>query len=60
MHRQLSTHTYQALSYSHKLSGLPDPTQVFYIAQMLKGYMGKRLSFRLPLANNTTYPPQFA
>ena len=49
-----------ALSYSHKLSGLPDPTRVFYIAQMLKGYMGKRLSFRLPLANNTTYPPQFA
>ena len=46
MHRQLSTHTYQALSYSHKLSGLPDPTQLFYIAQMLKGHMGKRLSFR--------------
>ena len=27
-----------ALSYSHKLSGLPDPTRVFYIMQMLKGY----------------------
>jgi hypothetical protein len=40
-----------ALSYSHKLSGLPDPTRVFYIAQMLKGY-GKnraRLDSRLPI-----------
>ena len=26
-----------ALGYSHKLSGLPDPTRVFYIIQMLKG-----------------------
>ena len=40
-----------ALSYSHKLSGLPDPTRVFYIIQMLKGY-GKnraRLDSRLPI-----------
>ena len=27
-----------ALSYSHKLLGLPDPTKVFFIIQMLKGY----------------------
>ena len=40
-----------ALSYSHKLAGLPDPTRVFYIIQMLKGY-GKnraRLDSRLPI-----------
>ena len=40
-----------ALSYSHKLAGLPDPTRVFYITQMLKGY-GKnraRLDSRLPI-----------
>ena len=40
-----------ALSYSHKLAELPDPTQVFYIIQMLKGY-GKnraRLDSRLPI-----------
>ena len=42
---------YAALSYSHKLSGLPDPTRVFYIAQMLKGYgkRGFRLDSRLPI-----------
>ena len=41
-----------ALSYSHKLSGLPDPTQVFYIAQMLKAAIwerGFRLDSRLPI-----------
>ena len=40
-----------ALSYSHKLSGLPDPTRVFYIAQMLKGYgkRGFRLDSRFPI-----------
>ncbi len=39
------------LSCSHKLSGLPDPTRVFFIIQMLKGY-GKnraRLDSRLPI-----------
>ena len=42
-----------ALSYSHKLAGLPDPTRVFYITQMLKGY-GKnraRLDSRLPITH---------
>ena len=40
-----------ALGYSHKLSGLPDPTRVFYIIQMLKGYgkNGSRLDSRLPI-----------
>ena len=40
-----------ALGYSHKLSGLPDPTRVFYIIQMLKGYgkTGTRLDSRLPI-----------
>ena len=40
-----------SLSYSHKLSGLPDPTRVFYIVQMLKGYgkKGFRLDCRLPI-----------
>lgn len=40
-----------ALGYSHKLSGLPDPTRVFYITQMLKGYSKKgfRLDSRLPI-----------
>ena len=40
-----------ALGYSHKLSGLPDPTRVFYIIQMLKGYgkTGFRLDSRLPI-----------
>ena len=40
-----------ALSYSHKLLGLPDPTRVFYIIQMLKGYgkTGSQLDSRLPI-----------
>ena len=40
-----------ALGYSHKLSGFVDPTKVFFIVQMLKGY-GKinfRLDWRLPI-----------
>ena len=39
------------LSYSHKLAGLSDPTRVFYIVQMLKGYgkKGFRLDCRLPI-----------
>ena len=40
-----------AIGYSHKLSGLFDPTRVFYIIQMLKGYgkSGSRLDSRLPI-----------
>lgn len=40
-----------AIGYSHKLSGLPDPTRVFYIIQLLKGYAtnGARLDSRLPI-----------
>lgn len=40
-----------ALGYSHKLSGYPDPTKVFFIMQMLKGYgkLGARLDSRLPI-----------
>ena len=47
-----------SLSYSHKLSGLPDPTRVFYIVQMLKGYGKKgfcldcRLPITLPIVKN--------
>lgn len=40
-----------AIGYSHKLSGFSDPTKVFFIIQMLKGY-GKlhlRLDCRLPI-----------
>lgn len=40
-----------ALSYSHKLSSLPDPTKVFFIIQMLKGYgkLGSGFDGRLPI-----------
>jgi hypothetical protein len=40
-----------AIGYSHKLYGVPDPTKVFYIIQMLKGYgkLGHRLDVRLPI-----------
>ena len=40
-----------AIGYSHKLSSLPDPTRVFCIIQMLKGYAknGIRLDSRLPV-----------
>ena len=40
-----------AIGYSHKLSGLFDPTRVFYIIQMLKGCgkSGSRLDSRLPI-----------
>ena len=40
-----------ALSYSHKLLGFPDPTKVFFINQMLKGYgkLGSRIDGRLPI-----------
>lgn len=34
-----------ALGYSHKLAGFADPTKVFYVTQILKGY--SKLGFRL-------------
>ena len=40
-----------ALSYSHKLFGLSDPTKTFFIVQMLKGYgkLGTSVDGRLPI-----------
>ena len=40
-----------ALGYSHKLLGFPDPSKVFYVSQILKGYkkVGVRLDSRLPI-----------
>ena len=40
-----------AIGYSHKLLHLVDPTKVFYIIQMLKGYgkLGFRIDSRLPI-----------
>ena len=40
-----------ALSYSHKILGLTDPTKAFFILQMLKGYgkLDKRIDCRLPI-----------
>ena len=40
-----------ALSYSHKLSGYPDPSKAFAVLQMLKGYgkLHARLNSRLPI-----------
>ena len=40
-----------ALSYSHKLSGYPDPSKAFVVVQMLKGYgkLHARLDSRLPI-----------
>lgn len=40
-----------AIGYSHKLYGFPNPTKVFFITQMLKGYnkVGFRLDSRLPI-----------
>ena len=39
------------LGYSHRLLNFPDPTKVFYITQMLKGYgkLDHRLDVRLPI-----------
>ena len=33
----VTTHI-SALGYSHKLLGFPDPSKVFYVSQILKGY----------------------
>ena len=40
-----------AIGYSHKLAGYDDPTKVFFVSQMLKGYgkIGFRLDSRLPI-----------
>ena len=40
-----------AIGYSHKLSGFSDPTKVFFVLQMLKGYgkLHSRLDCRLPI-----------
>ena len=40
-----------ALGYCHKLAGFFDPTKIFFISQMLKGYgkIGSRLDSRLPI-----------
>ena len=46
-----------ALGYCHKLMGLSDPSKVFYVSQMLKGYgkvgfcLDSRLPIRLPILN---------
>ena len=54
-HRKYAPSTVQtyvsALGYSHKLAGFSDPTKVFFILQMLKGYgkSGSRLDSRLPI-----------
>ncbi len=48
-----------AIGYSHRLSNLPDPTRVFYIVQILKGYgkkgfrLDSRLPITLPILNHT-------
>ena len=47
-----TVHTYvSALSYSHKLSGYPDPSEAFVVVQMLEGYgkLNARLDSRLPI-----------
>ena len=40
-----------AFGYCHKLSGFEDPTKVFFVMQMLRGYgkLGFRLDSRLPI-----------
>lgn len=40
-----------AISYSHKLFGLSDPSKVFFITQMLKGYgkLSTQVDVRLPI-----------
>ncbi len=47
-----TTNTYvSALGYCHRLMGLPDPSKVFWVMEMLKGYrkMGLRIDSRLPI-----------
>ena len=40
-----------ALGYSHRLAGVHDPTKVFWVIEMLKGYgkLGSRLDTRMPI-----------
>ena len=40
-----------ALGYCHRLAGRSDPTKVFWVLEMLKGYtkMGMRVDTRLPI-----------
>ena len=40
-----------ALGYCHRLAGVNDPTKVFWIVEMLKGYgkLGSRIDTRLPI-----------
>ena len=40
-----------ALGYSHRLAGVHDPTKVFWVIEMLKGYgkLGPRLDTRMPI-----------
>ena len=47
-----TAYTYvSALGYSHRLAGFSDPTKVFWVTEMLKGYhkLGSRLDTRLPI-----------
>ena len=47
-----TTNTYvSALGYSHRLAAVHDPTKVFWVIEMLKGYgkLGLRLDTRLPI-----------
>ena len=47
-----NSNTYvSALGYSHRLAGVHDPTKVFWVIEMLKGYgkLGPRLDTRMPI-----------
>ncbi len=47
-----TAYTYvSALGYSHRRAGFSDPTKVFWVTEMLKGYhkLGSRLDTRLPI-----------
>ena len=47
-----TAHTYvSALGYCHRLAGYSDPTKVFWVLEMLKGYtkMAMRVDTRLPI-----------
>ena len=47
-----TVHTYiSAIGYSHKLFSFPDPSRVFYIVEIMKGYrkIGSRLDTKFPI-----------
>ena len=47
-----TAYTYvSALGYCHRLAGFSDPTKVFWVVEMLKGYgkLGTRIDTRLPI-----------